>query len=88
MRTLLNSFSSLTFALDALKLAQDQFVPLCQSWNYQDWDEYDYDRIKALKFKEIEMARRKAGQEATQRECLKCPNFLKHVGDPLFVKDT
>ena len=65
--------------VDALKLAQDQFLPLCQSWNYEDWDEYDYDRIKMLKFKEVDMARRKAGQDATQRECLKCPNFMKHV---------
>lgn len=64
---------------DALKLAQDQFVPLCQSWNYQDWDEYDYEKIKNLKFKEIEMARRQKGQEAAQRECIKCPDFLKHV---------
>jgi antiviral helicase SKI2 len=66
-------------SLDALKLAQDQFLPLCRSWDYQDWDEFDYDRIKVLKFKEIDIARRKAGQEATQRECLKCPKFLEHV---------
>jgi antiviral helicase SKI2 len=75
---------------DALKLAQDQFLPLCQSWDYDDWDEYDYDRIKMLKFREIEMARRKLGQEATQRECLKCPNFLKHLAmehDQWLVKE-
>lgn len=61
------------------KLAQDQFVPLCQSWNYQDWDEYDYGRIKTLIFRELDDARRKEGIVATQRECFKCPDFLKHV---------
>ncbi|KAF2444664.1 antiviral helicase [Karstenula rhodostoma CBS 690.94] len=63
---------------DALKLAQDQFVPLCESWDYQDWDEFDYDKIKKLEFREIDMARRKAGIEATGRACLECPDFLKH----------
>ncbi|KAJ4349708.1 Antiviral helicase ski2 [Didymosphaeria variabile] len=63
---------------DALKLAQDQFIPLCQSWDYQDWDEFDYDKIKKLEFREIDMARRKAGREATSKKCLECPDFLKH----------
>jgi antiviral helicase SKI2 len=63
---------------DALKLAQDQFLPLCKSWNYEDWDEFDYEKIKNLKFKEIEMERKRLGQEATQRECMNCPDFLKH----------
>jgi len=69
----------LTAELDALKLAENQLIPLCQSWNYEDWDEFDYDRIKNLNFREIELARHKAGREATSRECLKCPDFLKHV---------
>lgn len=73
------TFSVLTPDTDTLKLAQDQFLPLCGSWNFEDWDEYDYDRIKNLNFREIEMARREAGREATSKECLKCPNFLKHV---------
>lgn len=64
---------------DALQLAQDQFLPLCQSWNYEDWDEYDYSRIKSLKFRELEEARRKEGQNAVHKRCLECPDFLKHV---------
>ncbi|KAF2871895.1 NUC185 domain-containing protein [Massariosphaeria phaeospora] len=60
------------------KLAQDQFVPLCSSWNYSDWDEFDYGKIKNLGFRETDEARRKEGQVATNKECLKCPNFLKH----------
>jgi antiviral helicase SKI2 len=63
---------------DALKLAEDQFLPLCQSWNYEDWDEYDYGRITSLKFREAMDARVKEGQNAVNKECLSCPNFLKH----------
>ena len=65
--------------LDTLKLAQDQFKPLCSSWDYEDWDEYDFGRIKNLAFRELDEARRKKGQEATNRVCLTCPDFLKHV---------
>jgi antiviral helicase SKI2 len=65
--------------VELAKLAQDRFIPLCQSWNYEDWDEYDYGRIKTLAFRELDDARRKEGIVATQRECFKCPNFLKHV---------
>lgn len=65
--------------LDSLKLAQTQFLPLCQSWNYEDWDEYDYGRIKSLKFRELEEARKKEGQNAVAKHCLECPNFLKHA---------
>jgi antiviral helicase SKI2 len=63
---------------DILKLAQDQFLPLCQSWNYEDWDEYDYSRITNLKFRELMEARAQEGQNAVNKECLKCPDFLKH----------
>ncbi|KAF2788967.1 antiviral helicase [Melanomma pulvis-pyrius CBS 109.77] len=69
---------NLTKRKQLAKLAQDQFVPLCQSWNYQDWDEYDYGKIKTLIFRELDDARRKEGIVATQRECFKCPDFLKH----------
>jgi antiviral helicase SKI2 len=64
---------------DTLKLAQDQFLPLCGSWDYEDWDEYDYSKIKSLKFRELVEGRMKEGQNAVSKECLKCPNFLKHV---------
>ena len=70
---------ALTTMSDTLKLAQDQFLPLCGSWDYEDWDEYDYSRITSLKFRELEDARKKEGQNAVSKECLMCPNFLKHV---------
>ncbi|KAI1558224.1 Superfamily II RNA helicase [Pyrenophora tritici-repentis] len=63
---------------DTLKLAQAQFLPLCGSWDYEDWDEYDYSRIKSLKFRELQDARMREGQNAVSKECLKCPDFLKH----------
>jgi antiviral helicase SKI2 len=63
---------------DTLKLAQDQFLPLCQSWNYEDWDEYDYGRIKSVKFRELMETRVKEGQNAVDKKCLECPSFLKH----------
>ncbi|KAF2473140.1 antiviral helicase [Lindgomyces ingoldianus] len=63
---------------EALDLARDQFIPLCKSWDYNDWDEYDWGRIKTLAFRELDEARRREGEVATRRECLKCPDFLKH----------
>ncbi|KAF2016267.1 antiviral helicase [Aaosphaeria arxii CBS 175.79] len=62
----------------ALTLARDQFVPLCTSWDYNDWDEFSYDKIKSLSFRDIVDARKREGQTASERECLKCPDFLKH----------
>ncbi|KAI8937205.1 hypothetical protein NX059_006414 [Plenodomus lindquistii] len=72
------SVQNLSRKKESLKLAQDQFLPLCQSWDYEDWDEYDYGRIKSLKFRELEELRKKTGQDAVNKECLKCPDFLKH----------
>ncbi|EDU51447.1 RNA helicase involved in mRNA catabolism [Pyrenophora tritici-repentis Pt-1C-BFP] len=53
---------------DTLKLAQAQFLPLCGSWDYEDWDEYDYSRIKSLKFRELQDARMREGQNAFAME--------------------
>jgi antiviral helicase SKI2 len=72
------SVQNLNRKKDTLKLAQDQFLPLCQSWNYEDWDEYDYSRIKSMKFRELMETRVKEGQNAVDKKCLECPTFLKH----------
>ncbi|EAT84516.2 hypothetical protein HBI56_112650 [Parastagonospora nodorum] len=72
------SVQNLNRKKDTLKLAQDQFLPLCQSWNYEDWDEYDYSRIKSMKFRELMETRVKEGQNAVDKKCLECPDFLKH----------
>ncbi|KAH7139272.1 NUC185 domain-containing protein [Dendryphion nanum] len=63
---------------EALILARDQFQPLCGSWNYSDWDEFNYEKIKNLNFRDIDDKRRKTGQIAADRQCLKCPDFVKH----------
>lgn len=67
--------------VEALVLAQDQFKPLCGSWDYTDWDEIDYSKIKELHFRQMAEKRRQEAQVATGRSCLKCPSFLKHVSD-------
>ncbi|KAH7077868.1 NUC185 domain-containing protein [Paraphoma chrysanthemicola] len=72
------SVQNLNRKKDTLKLAQDQFLPLCQSWNYEDWDEFDYGRIKSLKFRELMEARVKEGHNAVDKKSVECPNFLKH----------
>ncbi|KAH8732530.1 NUC185 domain-containing protein [Phaeosphaeriaceae sp. PMI808] len=72
------SVQNLSRKKDTLMLAEAQFLPLCQSWNYEDWDEYDYGRIKSLKIRELIEARVKEGQIAVDKKCLECPNFLKH----------
>jgi antiviral helicase SKI2 len=69
---------------DALELARDQFIPLCSSWNFNDWDEFDYGKIKNLSFRETVDARNKLGQLATSRQCMECPSFLKHVSGYAF----
>jgi antiviral helicase SKI2 len=63
---------------EALVLARNQFVPLCHSWNLKGWEENDWSRIRDLNFREILEARKKEGEEATNRACLQCPNFLEH----------
>ncbi|KAF2748213.1 antiviral helicase [Sporormia fimetaria CBS 119925] len=62
----------------ALILARDQFKPLCSSWDYEDWDEHAYDKIKNLAFREIADKRRAEGKIAAECQAVKCPNFLKH----------
>ncbi|KAF2828567.1 antiviral helicase [Ophiobolus disseminans] len=72
------SVTNLSKKKESLKLAQNQFLPLCQSWNYEDWDEFDYSKIKSLKFRELMDARVKEGQNAVEKKCLECPDFMKH----------
>jgi antiviral helicase SKI2 len=72
------SVQNLNRKKDVLQLAQNQFLPLCQSWDYDDWDEVDYEKIKSMKFRELMETRKKEGQNAVDKKCLECPNFLKH----------
>lgn len=72
------SVTNLQKKKESLKLAQNQFLPLCQSWNYEDWDEFDYSKIKSLKLRELVDARVNEGQNAVDKKCLECPDFMKH----------
>ena len=64
---------------EALKAARKRLVPLCESWNYQDWDEVKWDRIKDLSFRDLLNKRQELAETAQDRDCLKCPKFIDHV---------
>ncbi|KAF2500286.1 antiviral helicase [Lophium mytilinum] len=73
------SVKNLNKRKEALELARNQFMPLCKSWTYQDWDETNtWDRIKNLHFREASDARKREGELAQSGVCLTCPHFLKH----------
>ncbi|KAF2425251.1 antiviral helicase [Tothia fuscella] len=60
------------------KLANDQFIPLCTSWTFRDWEEVNWRKIKDLALQNLLDARAKAADEAQNRKCLTCPKFLQH----------
>lgn len=62
----------------AVKLAKDEFEPLCKSWDYSDWDELDWSRIKDLSFRDLLAERKTAAKTAQKAKCLKCPKFAQH----------
>ncbi len=59
--------------------AKEEVVKLCQDWLSDNFEELDWVRIKDLQLRNILDSRRQAAQEASERKCLACPNFLKHV---------
>lgn len=62
----------------AQKLADNEILPLCQSWNYVNWDEFDWSKIKDLKVRDMLDERTKQASIITSSTCLTCPNFVKH----------
>lgn len=76
---------------EALKIASDQFQPLCESWTFENWGEIDISRfVKDMNYRGLLEERRKQGAVAQERECLQCPKFLQHVSfqrsPPLLVR--
>ncbi|OCK83338.1 antiviral helicase [Lepidopterella palustris CBS 459.81] len=63
---------------EAMKLARNQFMPLCKSWTFRDWDEHDWGRIKNLHFRDIADARKNEAETAQNRKCIDCPKFVDH----------
>jgi antiviral helicase SKI2 len=59
-------------------LARDEILPLCQSWNWKDWDECDWSKIKDLSIRTLFEERTKQAKVAVEKQCLDCPQFLKH----------
>lgn len=62
----------------AKQLVDNEFVPMLKSWNYDDWNELDWTKVKNMNFQEIYTARVKAAQQAENGKCLSCPHLLKH----------
>jgi antiviral helicase SKI2 len=60
------------------QLAEDQLLPLCQSWTFRDWDEVNWRKIKDLAVQNLLDERKKIGEEAQNKKCLTCPKFLQH----------
>lgn len=71
-------FKALNDKREAEKLANDQFIPLCSSWTYRDWEEVNWRKIKDMSLQNLLDARSKAAEEAQGRKCLTCPKFLQH----------
>jgi hypothetical protein len=59
--------------------ARDQLWQVCQSWTSDEWNEMDMSRVKDLQLRDL-IAKRLEEMKTTQKgECLKCPQFVKHV---------
>lgn len=70
----------------ARKVVEREFAKVGSSWTSSYWDEYDWlDRIKEIELRDILEARRNQLIIAHNCQCLKCPNFVKHVGDRAFA---
>ncbi|KAF2457954.1 NUC185 domain-containing protein [Lineolata rhizophorae] len=63
---------------DAKKFAETQIAPLFRSWDFDEWDELDWSRIKDLSFRNILDERKKEADMAEQCQCIRCPKFLQH----------
>jgi antiviral helicase SKI2 len=60
------------------KLAEDEILPLCKSWNYGDWEEFDWSKIRDMSIRNILDERSKQAQIISKSKCLSCPRFFHH----------
>lgn len=60
------------------RLAENDFIPMLKSWNYSDWSELDWTKVKAMQFRNVWDARVKVAEQAEHGNCLSCPKFLQH----------
>lgn len=61
------------------KLTEEEFIMKYCDWTAADWNELEWDKVKDLHVRELLIERQKMGNIAQQAQCIKCPNFLKHV---------
>ena len=71
-------FKALSNKKEGKQLAEDQLLPLCQSWTFRDWDEVNWRKIKDLAVQNLLDERSKSAEEAQGYTCLGCPKFLQH----------
>ena len=71
------------------RLAEEEFTTKYCNWEIADWNELEWDKVKDLQVRDLLAERQKMAQIAQQAQCLRCPNFLKHVGywDYNWLKD-
>lgn len=59
--------------------AKENIMKVCASWELDEWNELDWSRIKDMGLREIIDKRFKESIVAQKADCLKCPQFIKHV---------
>jgi antiviral helicase SKI2 len=63
------------------QVAEEELVPICDSWTSTHWDEFDWSsKIKEVQLRDILEARRRDLAVVDHSQCLGCPDFAKHVG--------
>jgi antiviral helicase SKI2 len=80
-RTLISydkSLKQLNDMRQARKLAEDEVLPLCKSWSFQDWDEFDWSKIRDMSIRTILDERSKQAEIISKSKCLSCPKFVHH----------
>ncbi|CAG8959845.1 hypothetical protein HYFRA_00001754 [Hymenoscyphus fraxineus] len=58
--------------------AKDQLHRICSSWERDQWNELDTDKIKNLALRDILAKRWEQSGIAQKAKCLECPQFIKH----------
>jgi antiviral helicase SKI2 len=62
------------------ELAEEDFTAKYCHWESADWEELEWEKVKDLQVRELLAGRQTLARIAQQKQCLSCPNFLRHVG--------
>jgi antiviral helicase SKI2 len=66
--------------------AKEELMRLCSSWELDEWNEMEYSRIHNLQLRETLVKRMEESVVAQKAKCLQCPQFIKHVRLPTFLR--